>query len=139
LTLSTEPIRSPHILVVHGDDAELDRERAMLEAAGYDVTTVDLPDIGLIRRVEPDAVVLGLMFRGQASGLAFLERHAADPVTSPIPVVVHADQDELSAEQRSRLAAVAGTVVPAGHESELLDELGRVLGNAAATGVPTSR
>ena len=126
--MSSLPQVPLHILVVDGDDAELDRSRALLEEAGYVVSTVDLPDIGLVRRVEPDAVVLGLMFRGQASGLDFLERHAADPVTSPVPVVVHASQDELSAEQWTRLVALAHPVVPVSQSAErLLGELQRVL------------
>lgn len=126
--MSSPPEAPLHILVVDGDDAELVRSRALLEQAGYDVSTVDLPDIGLVRRVEPDAVVLGLMFRGQASGLDFLERHAADPVTAPIPVVVHASEDELSAEQWRRLVALAHPVVPVRQSAErLLGELQRVL------------
>jgi CheY-like chemotaxis protein len=130
---SGQPVSAPprpvsHILVVDEDDAAGDRARDLLEHAGYDVTTADLPDIGLVRRVQPDVVVLGLMYRGQATGLDFVERHASDPMTASIPVVVHASVAELSDAQRMRLAAlpyrIVSTSTPAG---ELLAELDRVL------------
>lgn len=117
-----------HVLVVDGDDAALDRSRGLLEEAGYTVSTVDIPDIGMVRRIRPDAVVLGLMFRGQATGLDFLERHAADPVTAPIPVVVHAAESDLGPEQRRRLGLLSSPVVLRGQPAErLLAELRRVL------------
>jgi CheY-like chemotaxis protein len=117
-----------HILVVDGDDAILRQSQSLLEQAGYAVTLADLPDIGLVRRVEPDAVVLGLMFRGQAAGIEFLERHAADPATAAIPVVVHAAAAELSAAQWRRLTALAPPIVPATQAADgLLTELQRVL------------
>lgn len=125
---------APHILVVDGDDAELERVGAALQASGYVVSTADIPDIGLVRRVEPDAVVLGLVYRGQLSGLAFLERHVSDSATSSIPVIVHADTDRLTVEQWGRLAAIGCASVPSGGPTKrLLGELQRVLANAAAT------
>lgn len=122
------PVEPLHILVVDESDQELERSRTLLEQAGYQVTTVDLPDIGLVRRVEPDAIVLGLIYRGQASGLEFLERHASDPITAPVPVVVHASEDDLSPEQWARLLALAHPIVPMAQSAErLLGELQRVL------------
>jgi CheY-like chemotaxis protein len=126
------PRPNSHVLVVDGDDAEGVRSGEMLEQAGYDVTIADLPDIGLVRRVEPDAVVLGLMYRGQASGLDFLERHAADSVTAPIPVVIRASVAELSDAQRDRLAALPHTIVAmTAPGEELLTQLHRVLASTA--------
>lgn len=107
---------------------ELARSRALLERAGYEVSTADLPDIGLVRRVQPDALVLGLLYRGQAIGLDFLERHAADPVTAPIPVIVHASEEELSIEEWERLIALVHPVIPLAQSAErLLGALQRVL------------
>jgi CheY-like chemotaxis protein len=120
-----------HILVVDGDDEESNRTRAALESAGYRVTTADLPDIGLVRRIEPDAVVVGLMFRGQAIGLDFLEQHAADPVTAPVPVVVHAAAANLDTEQWRRLTALAPAVEPLATSSGgLVTEVKRLLAGA---------
>jgi CheY-like chemotaxis protein len=114
--------------VVDGDEAQLLRSQELLAAAGYQVSTADLPDIGLVRRIQPDALVLGLMYRGQASGLEFLERHAADPITARVPVIVHAAAEDLTADQWRRLTEVACPVEPSVKGSErLLAELQRVL------------
>lgn len=122
------PQASSDVLVVDGDDAERTRSSDLLEAAGYRVSTADLPDIGLVRRIQPDALVLGLMYRGQATGLDFLERHAADPVTAAVPVIVHATAADLTAEQWRRLTALACPVEPNVKGPErLLTELQRVL------------
>lgn len=128
LDRSAWSVKPLHILVVDGNDMELARSRTLLERAGYEVSTADLPDIGLVRRVQPDALVLGLLYRGQAIGLDFLERHAADPVTAPIPVIVHASEDELSIEEWERLIALAHPVIPLAQSAErLLGALQRVL------------
>ena len=126
--------RAPHVLVLDGDDGVLDRTRAVLEDAGYRVSTADLPDIGLVRRVAPDAILLGLLFRGQATGLAFLERHAADPSTAGVPVVVRAAAEHLDNGQRRRLVSLARPVLsPACQPHALLDQL------AASLDVAVSR
>lgn len=95
------------ILVIESDDAVARRSAAALEAAGFEVAVADLPDIGIVRRVAPDAIVLSLVFRGQASGLAFLERHVADPAAAATPVIVHGSGERLDADQMGRLRAVA--------------------------------
>ena len=80
--------RAPHVLVVDGDDDLTDATRIQLEAAGYEVSTADMPDIGIVRRIEPDVIVLGIFYRGRASGLDFLEHHGSDPRTAGVPVIV---------------------------------------------------
>jgi CheY-like chemotaxis protein len=122
------PNANLHILVIDGDDAAGSLLQATLEAAGYDVTVADMPDIGLIRRVEPDAVVLGLMYRGEPNGLDFLERHVADPMTARVPVVVRASASELTDAQRARLTALPHAFVAmTAPDSALRNELARVL------------
>lgn len=124
--------RTQHVLVIDGNDAAGNHSGAMLEAAGYAVTVADMPDIGVIRRVEPDAVVLGLMYRGEPTGLEFLERHAADPMTARIPVVVHAAIAELNDDQRQRLSTLPhGMVAMPSPDLELLAEIERVLAQTA--------
>jgi CheY-like chemotaxis protein len=127
-TDAAEPHSNLHILVIDGDDAAGNQLRATLEVAGYDVTVADMPDIGVIRRVEPDAVVLGLIYRGEPTGLDFLERHVTDPMTARIPVVVYASVAELSDAQRERLSALPHAIVTmTAPDSALLFEIERVL------------
>ena len=126
------PPRHQHVLVIEGDDAAGNLARAMLEAAGYAVTVADMPDIGVIRRVEPDAVVLGLIYRGEATGIEFLERHTSDPMTARIPVVVRAAIADLNDVQRERLSALPHAVVAtASPDAALLAEIERALARTA--------
>ncbi len=113
-----------HVLVVDGDDTLTEETRTQLEAAGYDVSTADMPDIGIVRRIEPDVIVLGIFYRGRASGLDFLEHHASDPRTALVPVIVRVADDELDGGQRSRLAALKWPVLAPGAEKiDLLDQV----------------
>jgi CheY-like chemotaxis protein len=126
------PPRNQHVLVIDGNDAAGNYSRAMLEMAGYAVTVADMPDIGVIRRVEPDVVVLGLMYRGEPTGIEFLARHAADPMTARIPVVVHAAIAELNQVQRERLSALPHAIVAmTSPDVELLAEIERALAQHA--------
>ena len=111
------------ILVIDGDDAVARRSQSVLEAAGFEVATADLPDIGIVRRVAPDAIVLSLFFRGQASGLDFLERHMADPVAAATPIIVHGPCEGLDAGQMRRLRAAACPAAP----NALLDQIAACL------------
>ena len=101
-----------HVLVIDGDEEVLERTRDVLEGAGYRVSVADLPDIGIVRRVAPDAIVLGLFFRGRPMGLEFLELHAADPTTARVPVLVRARATDVDDGHWRRLVALARRVVP---------------------------
>jgi len=128
-----------HILVIDGDDAVLERTRAVLEDAGCEVTLADMPDIGLVRRVRPDAIVLGLIFRGQATGLDFLARHVADPATAAVPVLVQAAPPDVDPVQWSRLVALARPVgKPDRGTSALMTHLRRLLETAPLSRVADS-
>jgi CheY-like chemotaxis protein len=129
---ATAPPRNQHVLVIDGNDATGNHSRALLEVAGYAVTVTDMPDIGVIRRVEPDVVVFGLMYRGEPIGIEFLERHAADPMTAQIPVVIHAAIADLTHVQRDRLSALPHAVVAmTSPDAELLAEIERALAQNA--------
>ncbi len=113
------------MLVVDGDDTLTDDTRAQLEAAGYEVSTADMPDIGIVRRIEPDVIVLGIFYRGRASGLDFLEHHASDPRTARVPVIVRVADEQLDSGQRSRLTALKWPVLaPDVATMALLDQVG---------------
>ena len=117
--------RAPHVLVVDGDDDLTEETHTQLEAAGYEVSTADMPDIGIVRRIEPDVIVLGIFYRGRASGLDFLEHHASDPRTASVPVIVRVADAELDSGQRSRLTALKWPVLaPDVASTELLDQVG---------------
>lgn len=102
-----------HVLVIDGDDTVSERSREVLEGAGYQVSTADLPDIGIVRRLMPDVVLLCLFYRGRSTGLDFLEHHVADLATRVVPIVVQLAGEELSAHDRQRLSTIGGHVVTA--------------------------
>ena len=121
--------RAPHVLVVDGDDTLTDDTRTQLEAAGYEVSTADMPDIGIVRRIEPDVIVLGIFYRGRASGLDFLEHHASDPRTADVPVIVRVADEKLDSGQQSRLTALKWPVLaPDATTITLLDQVGASCG-----------
>jgi CheY-like chemotaxis protein len=116
--------RAPHVLVVDGDDNLTEETRTQLEAAGYEVSTADMPDIGIVRRIEPDVIVLGIFYRGRSSGLDFLEHHASDPRTARVPVIVRVADETLDSGQRSRLTALNWPVLaPDAPTTHLLDQV----------------
>lgn len=122
-------VRAPHVLVVDGDDDLTDDTRTQLEAAGYEVSTADMPDIGIVRRIEPDVILLGIFYRGRSSGLDFLEHHASDPRTASVPVIVRVADAELDSGQRSRLAALKWPVLaPDATPIDLLDQVSSICG-----------
>lgn len=117
--------RAAHVLVVDGNDNLTEETRTRLEAAGYEVSTADMPDIGIVRRIEPDVIVLGIFYRGRSSGLDFLEHHASDPRTARVPVIVRVADEALDSGQRSRLTALKWPVLaPDAATTELLDRVG---------------
>jgi hypothetical protein len=88
-----------------------------------------MPDIGIVRRIEPDVIVLGIFYRGRASGLDFLEHHASDPRTATVPVIVRVADENLDSGQRSRLAALKWPVLaPDATTIALLDQVGAICG-----------
>jgi len=79
-----------HILA--GDDSPevLDLFRDLLEAEGYRVTLApDALDLALIKRTEPDLVILDHMIEeGAGSGWQLLRELRQDAATAALPVVV---------------------------------------------------
>jgi CheY-like chemotaxis protein len=118
---------APHVLVIDGDDSVLARTCDLLETAGYRVSTADLPDIGIVRRIEPDVMIVGMSYRGRPAGLAFLEHNATDPVLAKVPAVAQVDMAGLSAADRERLRLLPHVVVDYAQEGELPAVLARLL------------
>lgn len=131
--------RALRILVVDGDDQRTDGTRTQLEAAGYEVSTADMPDIGIVRRIEPDVIVLGIFYRGRSSGLDFLEHHASDPHTVRVPVIVSVADEALDSGQRSRLAALNWPVVaPDAAANDLLHHICAMSGSTGGAERPAT-
>jgi CheY-like chemotaxis protein len=88
--MSTSPGTAKHILA--GDDSPevLDLFRDLLEAEGYRVTLApDALDLALIKRADPDLVILDHMLEdGAGSGWQLLRELRQDPATAALPVVV---------------------------------------------------
>src|SRR4051812_43821161 len=83
-----DQIDTHHVLVINSDDRILTRTSELLESAGFQVSTADMPDIGILRRIEPDVMVVGIFFRDQPAGLTFLEHNLTDPMLAKFPVVI---------------------------------------------------
>jgi CheY-like chemotaxis protein len=122
-----DPIELAHVLVIDSDDAILAESRDRLEAAGYRVTTADLPDIGILRRFTPDAVVVGIFYRGDPGGIGFLEHNATDPVLARVPAIVRAAATGLTAADQDRLSALRHPIVAGDDYPALLAQLNHLL------------
>lgn len=90
---STAPPR--HVLAIDDSPELLALYAEMLGEEGYRVTTRRLPVVGHdeVRALDPDLVVLDLMFGEDDLASAFLARFRADPATRGVPVVVCSGDD----------------------------------------------
>jgi two-component system response regulator ChvI len=81
---------APFVVAVNDDQRFLDLVRELLEAEGYRVTTwVDgSTAYPMLKRSQPDAILLDLRLATPDTGLKLLEMLKLDPVTRSIPVIV---------------------------------------------------
>jgi DNA-binding response OmpR family regulator len=96
-----------HVLVVDDDQATLGLYRDLLMDVGYAVTLCGRPtdDSAEVARLQPDLILLDLLFNGEERGWTFFLELRQDPATSAIPVlictaaalVVERTRDELDA------------------------------------------
>lgn len=77
------------ILVIDDEAYARQLVRALLERAGYEVSTAASADEGLqaMRETHPDMVTVDLMMPGR-SGLDLLAEKLSDPMIQPIPSLV---------------------------------------------------
>jgi CheY-like chemotaxis protein len=122
-----DQIDSHHVLVIDSDDRILTRTSELLESAGYLVSTADMPDIGILRRVEPDVMVVGIFFREQPAGLNFLEHNLTDSMLAKVPVVIQGDLASLNANDRDRLERLPHPAVDTSDAPELLVQVRQVV------------
>jgi CheY-like chemotaxis protein len=98
----------PRIVVVDDDQDVLEALRALLESAGYDVTTVEsaFGAKSLIEEVQPAAILLDLSLPFRF-GMSLLKDLKSTPSTSAIPVVIVSGMaDVLPANEQALAAAV---------------------------------
>jgi len=105
------------VLIVDEDETFVEECRSALELADYEVATADLPDIGIVRRMLPDIMVVAVAFRGESLGLDFLEHHMSDARTASVPVILRESAAPSTIDQESRARALGALVIP--HTIEL--------------------
>ncbi len=123
-----------HILA--GDDSPelLALFRDLLEAEGYRVTlAADAFDLGLIKRVAPDLVVLDHMIGdGAGSGWHLLRDLRRDPATAALPVVVCTGATQRVRDNLAVLDQLGAALVLKPFDIDhFLDAVAEALGGAA--------
>ena len=98
---------APLILVIDDDDAVLQVYREVLEDEGYRLSLRVRPPLGTaeVRQLQPDLILLDLIFGFADTGWHFLRLLKEDATTAGIPVIVATADHRLAAEQRSQLDA----------------------------------
>ncbi len=84
-----EPL-PPHILVINDEQDVLSLFREILEDEGYRVSTLTYPmtELGDLRNLAPDLVVMDMIFGGEDRGWHFLQQIRLDRETARLPIVV---------------------------------------------------
>lgn len=91
---------TPVVFVLDRDPAFLDRVNAALAEAGYIAAgwVESTRAYQLIRRAQPDALILNLTLEKPGAGWAILDQLRADPMTRDLPVIVAADDNPAEGE-----------------------------------------
>lgn len=78
------------ILVINDTQEILELFRSLLEDAGYEVTLsgVPLQKLSEIEQLQPDLIVLDILFRDEKTGWQMLEMLRTKRTTASIPVVI---------------------------------------------------
>ena len=90
-----------HILVCDDEPILRDVFLEVLEDEGYRVTVLPriCEDLDEVVGLNPDLIILDVLFAGRPKGTEFLQRLKANPATKAIPVVVCSAADDLFDEQ----------------------------------------
>ena len=117
------------VLVVDDNEIELGVLRIVLEAAGFEIQTLDsVFDLSIaIRRDRPDVILLDVMMPALSGdrAAAILQKHG---FARDIPVILHSSKDAEELEAIAARAGVSGFVSKTGDFDHLLAEIRRVLG-----------
>jgi CheY-like chemotaxis protein len=92
---------SLHILVCDDEYSLREMFQEVLEDEGYRVTVLPwiCEELDDVLRLEPDLIILDLLFAGQPKGTEFLQWLKAHPATTAIPVLLCSAADALVDEQ----------------------------------------
>jgi CheY-like chemotaxis protein len=117
------------ILVIDDEAYARQLVRALLERAGYEVSTASSADEGLqtMRATRPDMVTVDLMMPGR-SGLDLLAEKLSDPMIQPIPSLV-VSAVGLNADLEKALAlGAAGALSKPFSQHQLLEAVRELMG-----------
>ena len=86
------------IMVVEDDAAVLDMYQEVLTDDGFAVVGYRKPpsDLAEIAQLDPDLIVLDLLFGGEAAGITLLQALRADACTAAFPVLMCTASDQAS-------------------------------------------
>ena len=102
----------PHILVMNDTQEILDLLRELLEEEGYRVSTsLYVLDLTKIKTLDPDVIVLDVMFEGHDKGWQFLTLARLDPEVSAIPLLLCTAAVQTVMPMQEHLASVGVSVV----------------------------
>jgi len=111
--LSDGADRRPHILVMNDVQEIVDLLQELLEEEGYRVSTsLYVLDLSRVKRLNPDLMVLDIMFEGEDKGWQFLTLSRLDRQLCRIPVILCTAAVRTVAEMESHLREQGVTVVP---------------------------
>ncbi len=123
-----EAVSEGKVLVVDDNDIELGVLRIVLEAAGFEVATLDsVFELSIaIKRDRPDVILLDVMMPalGGDRAAAILKQHG---FSRDIPVILHSSKSAAELEAIATRAGVQGFVSKTGDFDHLLAEIRRAL------------
>jgi len=103
----------PHILVINDEQDVLSLFREILEDEGYRVSTLTYPmtELGDLRILAPDLVVMDMIFGGEDRGWHFLQQIRLDRETARLPIVVCTAAVRLAREAKEYLEGMGIGIV----------------------------
>ncbi len=103
----------PHILVINDEQDVLSLFREILEDEGYRVSTLTYPmtELGDLRNLAPDLVVMDMIFGGEDRGWHFLQQIRLDRETARLPIVVCTAAVRLAREAKEYLEGMGIGIV----------------------------
>jgi CheY-like chemotaxis protein len=117
------------ILVIDDEAYARQLVRALLERAGYEVSTAASADEGLqtMRATRPDMVTVDLMMPGR-SGLDLLAEKLSDPMIQPIPSLVVSAVGLNADLERALALGAAGALSKPFSQHQLLEAVRELMG-----------
>lgn len=135
---STAPAGKKRILVVNDTQEILELFRDILEEEGFEVvlTSFGIKELDDIRQVQPDLLILDLLFGGDAQGWQLLQKVRMTRDMQDLPVIVCTAAIQLVKELEGHLTAKnVGVVLKPFDIDDLVGEVHRAIRAGGVTGV----